>query len=1009
MKKNKILATGLGLIILVMFWTSSNLVGKIIAQNHLESEMLASAAGSPIPSLNAPQPNIPIVDVGKTAGEIGGINSEILNFLSKKSKKADGVDGNISNLANLQRLKEIVGRRKQLMVTLARENTIIFLSLALTRKMRESLPADIQRDIETETTVTGRLGAIHIDDFDHHEKSKFKYFLDSNNDRTQLYLSTEPKAAPGSTIKLNAYSIEGILAANSANMIQTAAAPSLDSVGDQKTLVLLVNFADSGPLPFTVAQAQNAVFNGQFQKFYKEQSYNKTSFSGQTYGWIQIPHNIDWSSYGCAQNMSIYNPDIEAYLISNGISLANYGRVIYLLNIGEGGCSVVGKSQGVIDGVNYNLSESWISVDSNYSQPSFWGNQPFPWTNLDYVLSHELGHGLGVMHANGWDCDTVSMGGANCQHVEYGNKFDTMGSGNSSLDFNAFYKELLGWISPSDALTITGSGNTLENASSSKKIGKIRMQGTTTAPFYVEYRKGVGFDSNLQSSLLSSNQNGLFVNYIVRGWNPFPRLLDMSPTSADWWSDTESVTLNNNTAPNYFTNLGTGITIGPVVSASSTAITFDVKVAAPQCIRGVPASSYPYGANTVAQGGSGYFGSAFTSGDSIACRSTLFNVVPHLPSSWSYIIYPTGSENTLVPPDGIGFKSLSYAIPATTTAGSYPISFDIVNKNSGQKTTVNWNVDVVSAPLLSNTIPIYGNPGTEVTIKGTGLSGIYPSMSFYGTLGYAQPPVTVIDSNTVKFTIPSIIDQYCFTKPCPPATTTNNGVYTINYYVNSATANSINFTVGTPAPVIPKYFFGGMYSTNIQNPLTTNVSGCPNNYSSQRVLGTANVDQGLFYCYGDPTTGAQKVADFGGLIGYGYDSVKKQPIFYSNPMNPYPGSGTASVCQEGYTTTKILGSSVDYELDMCYKPNTIDGQYDPKFRGIYGYYKDPLDGIVKSYKNAVTNTIGSCAEGDQNTIMFGTINGTSTVKDYSIHLCSEPLAFGLAGSPVSSEKHKRKK
>ena len=61
------------------------------------------------------------------------------------------------------------------------------------------------------------------------------------------------------------------------------------------------------------------------------------------------------------------------------------------------------------------------------------------------------------MHANGWDCGTDTLYG-DCQHLEYGNLFDTMGQGGYSLDFNLFYKEHLGWIPPARILAINASG-----------------------------------------------------------------------------------------------------------------------------------------------------------------------------------------------------------------------------------------------------------------------------------------------------------------------------------------------------------------------------------------------------------------------------------------------------------------------------------------------------------------------------------------------------------------------
>ena len=70
-------------------------------------------------------------------------------------------------------------------------------------------------------------------------------------------------------------------------------------------------------------------------------------------------------------------------------------------------------------------------------------------TELDQktgVYTHELGHNLGLWHANAWDPATSVPDDTNGTHVEYGHKFDSMGSGSSEYDeehFNASFKNAL--------------------------------------------------------------------------------------------------------------------------------------------------------------------------------------------------------------------------------------------------------------------------------------------------------------------------------------------------------------------------------------------------------------------------------------------------------------------------------------------------------------------------------------------------------------------------------------
>ena len=71
------------------------------------------------------------------------------------------------------------------------------------------------------------------------------------------------------------------------------------------------------------------------------------------------------------------------------------------------------------------------------------------------ILAHELGHNLGLYHANYFDCQAAyTVAGTSCMSDEYGDPIEVMGS--RYHDFNAIHKELLGWIKP---VTVTESGS----------------------------------------------------------------------------------------------------------------------------------------------------------------------------------------------------------------------------------------------------------------------------------------------------------------------------------------------------------------------------------------------------------------------------------------------------------------------------------------------------------------------------------------------------------------------
>jgi hypothetical protein len=75
------------------------------------------------------------------------------------------------------------------------------------------------------------------------------------------------------------------------------------------------------------------------------------------------------------------------------------------------------------------------------------------------VAAHEFGHNLGLNHAHFWDTQAKSVIGAG-QNAEYGDSNDPLGSGGNPNQYNARYKNYLGWIPSTDVadLDVTGSG-----------------------------------------------------------------------------------------------------------------------------------------------------------------------------------------------------------------------------------------------------------------------------------------------------------------------------------------------------------------------------------------------------------------------------------------------------------------------------------------------------------------------------------------------------------------------
>ena len=708
-------------------------------------------------------------------------------------------------------LESLLDQRKAMMLNLAKTNPRLFLTQKLSPTVIQQIPLELRTNIEQNVSLTGRLEVIHVDDFENPANSRFDYSLVVGSDKYALYPTGPIISASGAVLAVNGSRLGKILAVETEKTTQfriIAPAPPPDSVGEQKTLILLINFLDSGPPPKTPAEIYDLTFNGQFQKFYAEQSYGKISFSGDVKGWYTLPRNQLVNGSCLSSNDAPFGNNMIAQLIlDNNIDLSPYGRLVMVVNSScASSYSYVGKSPFLIGDRNFNLSVSEVAVASgifsgvDFSSQWMGGDSlghPFSWTPWDFVLSHEMGHSLGVWHANGWDCGENVLRG-DCQHIEYGNYFDTMGKGFYSLHFNSFYKELLGWISSTETIQISNSGrytlNPLELSSDKypKRLAKIQSPLATSTTLYLEYRRGIGFDGELSDPTdpkLFPNQNGLFVNQIIYP-SPekpytFPRLLDMQPTTDSWHDDVPLVTFNSTTTK--FTDVESGISLGSIVTVNDSSITFDVGITKPQCVRSSPVINVFSFPPTVTIGGFGSIYVSYSNGDSDSCDSSNFRIVTSLPANWHPTISPNGDVS--VYPNFTAIAGVNYIIPVGIPTGPYSITVDIINLSTNYKTSKTFSFQIINPPTISKISPLSGPIGTTITISGANFSSS-PQL-FFLPATWNLPISESLDGNTINFTVPREFSDpscQCLTPILP-------GVYTIIVYANGTMSNPVGFEV----------------------------------------------------------------------------------------------------------------------------------------------------------------------------------------------------------------------
>jgi hypothetical protein len=682
------------------------------------------------------------------AQRLGALTAELRQSVSGKASVHSDSFGRLAR------------ERFDLMRSLSERDPISAWNDRLSDEELDRVPVQYRGLFEKSETLQGTLEVIAECD---EKTSRTLYFVNSGGEHIRVNLGSKPdrELITGQMVRISGMRLKDQLTTsesfetvvpNGENLVSTQQTVNNllpNTFGDHKVAVILVNFQDLQTQPYTPAQAQDTTFNTT-SNFFRENSYGQTWLTGDVYGWFTIPV----SSTSCdTTSIATY---AQQAATKAGANLANYSHYVYAFPQ-TSACAFSGRST-----VGGNPSQSWINSSA---------------LGIG-VLSHELGHTLGLQHSRSLDCGTETLG-ATCTTDEYGDRFDTMGS-TGGAHYNSFQKERLGWlnngISP-QILTVNSSGTyrleNYETASNDTKALKILrstdpVSGARTW-FYLEHRSAIGFDGYLSYYGID---NGVVVRSGAEGNGTGTYLLDTTPETINWYDSPL-------TSGKTFSDPASGVSV-TTLSADSSGAWIQITLSAQPCVHANPAVSVSPGKSPWLVSGSPFtYSVSILNNDGAGCGVSTFSVNVSAPTGWGSS--PTVSSINLSPG-----ASGSAAISVTSLIGapdaSYGLSAQVANSSfSGYAATIPLTYSIVTGLKVveSSSAASYTRSQTaKVTASVSGGGSPLSGSAIVFTM--VRPNGTTVTSSATTDANGNAIFQYPFNRKKDPT-----GTYQVRSQVNS--------------------------------------------------------------------------------------------------------------------------------------------------------------------------------------------------------------------------------
>ena len=607
--------------------------------------------------------------------------------------------------ALLKSIHDVALARRQALAALIREEPGTVLRVALPHRLRQGMPVAARAYVERQVAVDGEL-EVRIED--RPQDSRTIYTLRTLHGRrlTLHFAAHPPRLRTGSHVRVSGVQVGNALAVESAanaKRFEALTAVPPDTLGAQRTIVILVNFVDNTVQPYTAAYAQSVVF-GDTSSFDREVSYQQTWLNGTVAGWYTIP----LPSSVC--DPDTLADDADAAATAAGVDLSGYTRFVY--GFPGNACGFWGL--GTVGG---NPSRAWINGSFKLR-----------------VVGHEMGHNFGLYHSHNMDCGSTVLG-TDCSVDEYGDSVDIMGG--SSGHFNVYQKERVGWLNyaASPAITTVSRDGvytvTPLEAATSGVMGLKILKSTDAASgertyYYVEYRQAIGFDNIFANNSNILSGVTIHIGSDLDGNTSY--LLDMTPATASW-SD-PSLTVGQT-----YTDSDAGISI-TTLATSSTGATVSVVVGQTGCTRSNPTvTASPSQTQWITAGTDITYSISVTNNSSSGCADSTFDLSAAVPPGWTAAF---DAQAVALAAGSTGSATLQVHAPTGAAAGSYDLTVTATDHSATATSSVTTVTCAVLAPPDTPTVAATMTPSRTPTATPTATPP--PSATWTSTAAATSTP-----------------------------------------------------------------------------------------------------------------------------------------------------------------------------------------------------------------------------------------------------------------------------